>query len=161
MRFTSVVLCIAAVSACPTETPPVTASPTSAAPAAQGSAATPQATNLAPLINEFRAANGKGRLNASALLNLAAERHAQDMVANGYFSHTGLHGSNMGSRARLAGCRWTSAAQSIDQGQTMPQDVMANWINSLPHRANLTGKFASFGAARAGNTWVLMFATGR
>ena len=160
MRFSAAVLCLAALSACTTDMAPATTSPTTAAPTAQGSTAATQATDLGPLINEFRAANGKAALNVSSALTIAADRHVQDMVANSYFSHTGLNGSNVGSRVNAAGCRWTSVAENIAQGQTNPQDVMASWIGSSAHRANLLGNFTSFGAARAGNTWVLVFASG-
>ncbi len=158
MRIPVVVFAVALVAACTTGPVPVT---TASGPAAMAVAVSgAQDAGLATLINNFRASEGRGPMVPTASLTQAAAAHAQDMVAQGYFSHTGLNGSSVGARVRAAGCSWSGVAENIAQGQTSAEQAMGIWVNSSGHRANLLGPYPTFGAARVGNTWVLVFASG-
>jgi uncharacterized protein YkwD len=160
MRHAIVALCLVLVPACTMETPEATTPAAQAAPVPQAVAGVTDTTGLGPQINAFRADNGRAPLAVSADLTVAADLHARDMVENGYFSHTGLNGSTVARRVRASGCNWTGVAENIAQGQTSADQAMTTWINSAGHRANLLGPYTRYGAARAGSTWVLVFASG-
>ena len=53
-------------------------------------------------LNAVRAANDLAPLQARASLAVAAERHARDMVARGYFAHENPEGEGPARRARRA-----------------------------------------------------------
>lgn len=73
---------------------------------------------MALLIGPDRTATGRTALTYNAQLDAAAQSHSNDMVANGYFSHTGQNGSTIASRARAAGYNFTTIGENIAQGQT-------------------------------------------
>lgn len=76
-------------------------------------------------------------LTANAALAAAARAHSADMAANGYFSHTGLDGSTPWDRMRAVGYVHTAAGENIAAGQTGPAEVMAAWLGSPGHCANV------------------------
>lgn len=93
----------------------------------------------------------------NGLLNLAAEGHAQDMVANGYLSHTALDGSTAADRVLEVGYDYTFVAENIAQGFRSEATVMDAWMNSPGHAANIVDPRAvDFGLAREQDTWVLL-----
>lgn len=117
-------------------------------------------TTFLALINEERTKSGLGLLVENARLSAAAQAHAADMAAQGYFSHTGLNGSTFSERAQAAGYA-CAAAENIAAGQRSEADVMTGWMNSAGHRRNILLRDATqFGLGRAGNTWVLMLGRG-
>lgn len=59
------------------------------------------------------------------------------MACNKYFSHTGLNGSSPGDRISAAGYSWSSYAENIAAGYGSPADVVAGWMDSPGHRANI------------------------
>ncbi len=71
------------------------------------------------------------------MLTLAAERHSQDMVNKAFFSHTGSDGSNGGQRITEAGYIWNAWGENIAAGQATVNQVVADWIGSPSHCANL------------------------
>lgn len=158
MRHIVTLFALAALAACTTQTMQTTA--TSTAPALAAAPAATSGAGLLSLVNDYRATQGKGPLVSTASLNAAAAAHAQDMVNNAFFSHTGSGGSTVGSRTRANGCSWSGVAENIAQGQTAPSAAMTTWINSDGHRRNLLGPYTQFGEARIGNTWVAVFASG-
>lgn len=111
---------------------------------------------MGPLLTAERAAQGRGPLVESARLSAAAQAHADDMVAQSYFSHTGADGSQFTARARAAGYGCVMA-ENIAFGQRSAQEVVAVWMNSAGHRRNILLPDArEFGIGRAGTMWVLM-----
>jgi uncharacterized protein YkwD len=71
------------------------------------------------------------------LLVRSARAHSQDMAANGYFSHTGLDGSQPWDRMSAAGYAWSAAGENIAAGQPTAQQVMNAWLSSSGHCANI------------------------
>src|ERR1700742_815300 len=67
------------------------------APAAQSSAAKLSNAALC-LVNQERSSRGLKPLKINRRLTLAATRHARDMVAHNYFSHTSLDGADFAQR---------------------------------------------------------------
>jgi uncharacterized protein YkwD len=138
---------------------PAAPAPAPATPAPPIAAATTQA-GLLPLINRFRATEGLPPLSANPALSGAALTHAFDMAANGFVSHTGTDGSSVGTRARSAGCNWSSVAENIDVGQPDAAGVVVSWTQSPSQRRTLLDEFTDFGEARVGNVWVAVYSEG-
>lgn len=123
-------------------------------------------TSFATLLNNVRLSNGSGPVTYDARLGRAAELHAQDMVANDYFSHTGQNGSTAGDRISAQGYQWRTYGENIAQGQATQQEAMDGWTNSPGHHANnINPAFENFGLGRAGDgadqRWVLVLGAER
>lgn len=76
-------------------------------------------------------------LSWNARLFSAAARHSRDMARNDYFSHTSLDGRSMGERVSNEGYAWTAVAENIAAGQGSVRAVMATWLSSPGHCANI------------------------
>jgi len=109
------------------------------------------------LLNDERRANGVMEVQMDSRLTAAAQAHADDMVDNGYLSHTDLTGGGPGDRATAVGYDWNFIAENIAQGFYSNAAVIDAWMNSPGHRANmLDNRAEDFGIARVDSTWVLM-----
>ena len=126
----------------PVEAPPAAGSaPAEEAPAA--AAAAPAAPPAAPgpegqvlaLVNQERAAAGCAPLAADAGLAAVARAHSADMRDRGFFDHVNLDGLDPFDRADRAGV--SARAENIARGQQDAAAVMAGWMNSAGHRANI------------------------
>ncbi len=110
------------------------------------------------IVNQERANVGESPLAWDVCLAEAARRHNEDMIANGFFSHTGSDGSSAGQRARDAGSPSTFTGENIAFGYTSPESVMNAWMNSSGHRANiLRSGFTHIGISRVNNHWTQVF----
>ncbi|WP_458791938.1 CAP domain-containing protein [Yoonia sp. MH D7] len=135
-----------------------TVAPTTTSPTA------PTTTSLAGLLNGARAGEGAGSVVYDSRLGQAAQVHADDMLANGYFSHTGLDGSDAGDRIRAAGYVPRTWGENIARGQQSEAEVFEAWQDSPGHRENnLNPNFEDFALSKAGSGsdlyWVLVFAS--
>jgi uncharacterized protein YkwD len=113
------------------------------------------------LVNTQRAAAGCRALTADGRLNAAAQGHATDMAVHHYVSHTSQDGRTPWARMRAAGYPGAAMAENIAQGQTTPAEVMADWMASDGHRANILDcGYAALGVGwdARGNYWVQDFA---
>ncbi|MBE7701846.1 peptidoglycan-binding protein [Oerskovia sp. Sa1BUA8] len=109
------------------------------------------------LVNAHRATAGCPALRADDQLVRAATLHAQDMVAQGYFSHTSLDGRTFGERVLAQGYA-SPGGENIAAGQQSVQGVVDAWMSSEGHRANILNcDFTTMGLGRAGTTWVQVF----
>jgi uncharacterized protein YkwD len=129
-----------------TKAQPVTkAPPTIKAPAPP--AAKPPAQNLTGeaadeaavlnLVNQERAKAGCNALTADSRLAKAAKAHSADMAARNYFDHSTPEGVTSDVRVTNAGYRWSAVGENIAFGQKDSASVMAAWMNSAGHRANI------------------------
>ena len=99
------------------------------------------------LINAYRAAGAQCGSSGSfaattplawnAALTQAALVHADDMLARNFFSHTGSDGRSAGDRATAAGYVWRTVGENIAAGQPTVAVVVAGWMASPGHCANL------------------------
>src|SRR5687768_6542093 len=106
------------------------------APAAAGTDA--ERARVIELVNQARAQNGLGPLWENGALTNVAEGYALYMATANFFSHTGLDGSSLSSRATAGGyTSWTWLGENIAAGQTTPDAVFQAWMNSPGHRANI------------------------
>lgn len=96
----------------------------------------PAAQTVAVAINAARAQSGLPPLALHPLLNVAAQNHVNDMVANYNYSHTGSDGSNVRQRVQATGYgnawaseNWVSVSD--------PGMAIQWWMNSTVHRGNI------------------------
>lgn len=91
-------------------------------------------------------------LSLAPALTRAAEAHAHDMAAHDFFSHIGSHGSTPAERITRAGYRWSRVGENIASGVGTPRQVVADWLASPPHCANImNAQFRQMGVAFAVN----------
>ncbi|MEM9717447.1 MAG: CAP domain-containing protein, partial [Pseudomonadota bacterium] len=123
------------------------------------SSATASENSAMALINQNRSQSGLSALNIDGRLVRAAQLHAQDMNANGYFSHTGRNGSSVRTRVTAqgySGCFWS---ENISTGRGSPTNAVEAWMNSDKHRANILSRSArQIGVGQSGPLWVAVFA---
>ncbi len=94
------------------------------------------AHSLIAFTNKDRVARGVKILVEDPLLNLAAERKAQDMAARGYFSHTAPNGKTPWSWLISLGYYYTRAGENLAQNFGDSASVERAWMQSPTHRAN-------------------------
>lgn len=86
---------------------------------------------------ERRKVAGRADLVLSAPLAAAAQKHADWMAQTGQLSHTGAGGSSVQQRIEAEAYRWQAHGENIAMGQRDPAEVVAAWMNSQGHRANI------------------------
>jgi len=119
------------------------------------------------LLNAERTNRGIAPLTRNAKLDSAAQRHSNDMACNNFFDHTGSDGSSPWDRMDQAGYNWMRAAENIAGGYSTPASVVAGWMNSSGHKANiLNADLKDIGIAYAykstttyGHYWTTDFGT--
>lgn len=124
-------------------------------------------SQLLELTNAERRKAGLPPLRLSPQLGQAAQSHAEDMVRNNYFNHTGANGSQPSDRARAAGYSGSYIGENIAAGKANPADTIRQWMNSPGHRANILRREYTeigFGYVNASSTqyrhfWVQVFGT--
>ncbi|WP_329275630.1 CAP domain-containing protein [Streptomyces sp. NBC_00691] len=89
------------------------------------------------LANAERDKAGCGPLLAESRLRTAAQRHADDMSARGYYEHDDPEGRDAGDRMTGAGYAWSTWGENIHRGPKTPARAMEDWMNSPGHRANI------------------------
>lgn len=102
------------------------------------------------LANVERAAAGRPELASHPAVTQAALAHSADQAATGRMSHTGSDGSDAGTRLTRAGFEWRTWGENVAVGQRTAADVMAAWMASPGHRANiLSTSFTTVGVGVA------------
>lgn len=113
------------------------ADPHRARPSRPGGAAADHARRVLDLVNAERAKAGCPALHADARLQRAAQGHADDMAARGYYAHDTPEGRSAGDRIGAAGYRWRTWAENIHRGPRDPDTAVRDWMKSPGHRANI------------------------
>lgn len=99
-----------------------------------------------------RAKAGLQALTADGSLNTTATLKSQDMAKNSYFDHTSPTYGSPFDLMKKYGISYHAAGENIAMGQTSPAQVMAGWMNSVGHRANiLNTSFTKIGVGVAQN----------
>lgn len=101
----------------------------------------------------------------NAVLGGVAQEHSREMANNNYFDHKDRDGRTPGDRAELAGYSGQQVGENIAAGQDTVQKVVAGWLASPGHCANLMSpQYRELGAAyavdpksSAGIYWTAMF----
>ncbi|MBX3702657.1 MAG: CAP domain-containing protein [Steroidobacteraceae bacterium] len=103
----------------------------------------------------------------SATLQSVALAHARDMASRGELDHAGHDGSTPALRVTRAGYRWRFTGENIASGQPTAETVVAGWLKSPRHCANIMDPdFTELGAGHAVEPraagrifWVQVFAS--
>jgi uncharacterized protein YkwD len=104
------------------------------------------AAEVIRLVNVERANAGLAALTSQSELTQAAQKHSIDMACNGFYSHTGSDGSSPFDRMDQFGYYYWTAAENIAVAYGTPSAVMAAWMGSAGHRANiLNANFTEIG----------------
>lgn len=152
--------------AAPTPSATTPAAPAASEPAAPEVGAAPAGADPAEaevfaLVNDARAANGCAALAWDETLAQVARLHSADMAARDYMDHTNPDGLSPFDRAAAAGT--TASAENIAAGQQTAAEVMASWMASPGHHANIVncantriGVGVGYGGSY-GITWTQLF----
>lgn len=97
-------------------------------------------SSLITRTNHDRAINGVGPVSENALLDAAAQRKADDMMARGYFSHVSPEGMQPWHWIHAMGYQFTHAGENIASHFNSSRAVEDVWMASPTHRANIVGK---------------------
>ncbi|MEU6577356.1 CAP domain-containing protein [Streptomyces sp. NPDC046805] len=114
------------------------------------------------LVNVERSKVGCSPVTLDPTLTKAAQAHSADMAAHRNMSHTGSDGSSPDARITSAGYRWSAYGENIAYGYATPEQVMAGWMSSPGHKANILNcsfKEIGVGLAQPNSYWTQDFAT--
>jgi uncharacterized protein YkwD len=105
------------------------------------------------MLTRVNAHRKKAKLKAlrlNTVLDKAAQRHAEDMLARGYFAHESPSGTTVRERSKKAGYNWGAIGENIAFGQTSVDEVVETWMDSPGHRKNiLSPNFTEMGVGLA------------
>jgi uncharacterized protein YkwD len=98
-------------------------------------------------IDRVRGRRDVRNLRASELLDLAATRHAADMLERRYFSHVSPGGGDLGDRARRAGFAKSNCSWAVGEvlswgvgGRSTAAGTVRAWLSSPSHRRILVSR---------------------
>lgn len=97
----------------------------------------PEVATFVALVNEHRVSIGLAPLAWDARVAEVAQAHSQDMVDRRFFSHTNPDGESPFNRLAEARITYTWAGENIAYGYPTASSVLAAWLNSPGHRANI------------------------
>ena len=108
-------------------------------------------------------------LTWNCTLATVALEHSRDMGERNFFSHTGSDGLSSSQRVTNASYSWRTTGENIAAGLATVEEVMAGWLSSPGHCANIMNdSYTEIGAARYHNSgadyryyWTQLFATPR
>ncbi len=148
-------LMLGAACASPTSPEPLPAAPLAPAPAAApapagGAAALTE--GVVDLTNAERSRAGLTGLRTSSRLMQAAQLQADQMASLSRLDHVlpGARYPGPGDRLGAAGYAWQAYAENIAMGQRSAAEVLASWMQSSGHRANiLNGNLTEIGTGYA------------
>lgn len=89
------------------------------------------------LTNNARTAAGLAPVTVDSRMTTAAEAHSIEQAQRQKMTHTGRNGSNAGQRLKVLGYSWSTWAENVAAGQGDCASVVAAWMASPGHRANI------------------------
>jgi uncharacterized protein YkwD len=135
---------------------PVVEAPPPSAPAPRPA---PPARSLSTIVdtvflltNRERARASLTPLRRNADLARVAQLQAEQMAAAGKLAHEvpGSRYPTLASRMKLIGYQYRSVGENVAEGYTSGAALMAGWMTSPPHRANiLSARYTETGAGMA------------
>lgn len=115
------------------------------------------------LVNQERKKQGLSELSYNWEVARVARIKSEDMMNNGYFSHTSPTYGSPFTMLKNFGINYSAAGENIAKGQRSASEVMNSWMNSSGHRANILNtnyKEIGVGAVKDKNGtiyWTQMF----
>ena len=92
-------------------------------------------------VNRERTSRGLAPVRENPVLDEAAQRHADDMLARSYYGHQSPEGSTVLERSKASGYRPRFVAENIAQGPPSVDEAMEGWIGSEVHREHILSPF--------------------
>jgi len=141
--------CATVLSACSPTAPSTAETPVQAVADPPGS---PVLAAIVDLTNEERTREGLATLRADARLSRAAQIQAEQMARAGRLDHVLPEAMHPRPEDRLAaaGYPWQAYGENLAVGYPDARSVVAGWIDSPGHRANIVGTaFTEIGAGHA------------
>ena len=92
---------------------------------------------LSTLTNEERGKNNLPELAENPLLNLAAQRKAEDMASKSYFAHNSPDGKTSWYWFDQVGYQYSFAGENLAVNFSDSKDVTEAWMNSPTHKENI------------------------
>jgi uncharacterized protein YkwD len=89
------------------------------------------------LVNQERDRVGLPPLAADPPLSKVAQAHSQAMATRGFYGHIDPEGRDVAGRLAAIGYPTLASAENIARGQASPVAVVAGWMASPGHRANI------------------------
>ena len=122
------------------------------------------ALSVLDLVNTERGNAGAAPVAWDEVASQVAYAHAADMDVRNFFAHDNPDGLSPVARLAAAGISGRGWGENIAQGQPDPTSVMADWMSSPGHRANiLNPAYSSLGVGvhigPGGPWWVQDFLT--
>lgn len=118
----------------------------------------PEAQAFVASMNQHRVSLGLSPLTWDPGVAAVATAHSQDMVDRGFFSHTNPDGETPWDRMAAAGVTYTAAGENIAYGYPTGSAVLAAWLGSPGHKANIENpNFTHHGVGLVGTHWTHNF----
>ena len=121
--------------------------------------APPPARSLATIVDSVFILTNRERTRASLTplrrngeLARAAQIHAEQMAAAGKLAHDlpGARFPTLASRLKVVGYGYRNVGENVAEGYTSGAALMAGWMTSAPHRANvLSARYTETGVGMA------------
>lgn len=109
-------------------------------------------------VNAHRESIGCPALLWNTAVAAVAQAHSEDMVAREFFSHTNPDGQSPFDRLAEAGIAYSAAAENIAYGYPTAESVLAAWLGSPGHRANIENcALTEHGVGLDGTYWTHVF----
>lgn len=109
-------------------------------------------------VNAHRGSVGCPELLWNPDVAAVAQAHSEDMVARDFFSHTNPDGLSPFDRLAEAGIGYSGAAENIAYGYATAEAVLAAWLGSPGHRANIENcSLTEHGVGLQGTHWTHLF----
>jgi len=120
--------------------------------------ANPAVATFVEQVNAHRQSVGCPALVWNPAVAAVAQAHSEDMLARGFFSHTNPDGASPFDRLAAANIDFSSAAENIAFGYPTAEAVLAGWLGSLGHRANIENcTLTEHGVGLDGTYWTHVF----
>ena len=118
----------------------------------------PEVATFVTLMNEHRVSIGLAPLTWDVRVAAVAQAHSQDMVDRNFFSHTNPDGQSPFDRLTAAGISYSWAGENIAYGYPTASSVLAAWLNSPGHRANIENpNYTQHGVGLVNTYWTHVF----
>jgi uncharacterized protein YkwD len=120
--------------------------------------ANPTVASFVELVNAHRQSIACPALVWNPAVAAVAQAHSEDMVARDFFSHTNPDGASPFDRLAAADIAFSSAAENIAFGYPTAEAVLAGWLGSSGHRANIENcSLTEHGVGLDGTYWTHVF----
>lgn len=111
------------------------------------------AWDCAVLVNEYRESMDLPKLEWDSDLWRIASRHNSDMRDRSFFAHINPSGETPFDRMRGVYIMYYRAGENLAFGQTSPEVVLSNWLNSLEHTRNIESSLFTHHAVAYDSTY--------